>query len=63
MTILRRDRQTRSGGNLGKRRDRDWDTGCVYYAKSDGSQIKEVAFPVMTPNGCGLSPDGKALYV
>lgn len=49
--------------DLGKRRDRDWDTGCVYWAKADGSEIKEVAFPVMTPNGCGLSPDGKVLYV
>lgn len=49
--------------DLGKRRDRDWDTGCVYYAKADGSMIKEVAFPLMTPNGCGLSPDGKVLYV
>ncbi|HEX4893304.1 MAG TPA: SMP-30/gluconolactonase/LRE family protein [Hyphomicrobiaceae bacterium] len=49
--------------DLGKRRDRDMDTGCVYYAKADGSLIKEIAFPLMTPNGCGLSPDGKVLYV
>ncbi len=49
--------------DLGKRRDREMDTGCVYYAKADGSAIKEIAFPVMTPNGCGLSPDGRVLFV
>lgn len=49
--------------DLGKARERDWDRGCVYWAKADGSEIKEVAFPVITPNGCGLSPDGRVLYV
>ena len=49
--------------DLGKARERDWDRGCVYYAKADGSQIVEIAFPVITPNGCGLSPDGRTLYV
>ncbi len=49
--------------DLGKARERDWDRGCVYYAKADGSAIKEVAFPLTTPNGCGLSPDGSVLYV
>ena len=49
--------------DLGKRREREMDQGCVYYAKADGSSIVEIAFPLMTPNGCGLSPDGKALYV
>lgn len=49
--------------DLGKRREREMDQGCVYYAKADGSHIAEIAFPMMTPNGCGLSPDGKVLYV
>ncbi|MBS0241774.1 MAG: SMP-30/gluconolactonase/LRE family protein [Proteobacteria bacterium] len=49
--------------DLGKVRDREWDRGAVYYAKADGSSIKEVAYPVITPNGCALSPDGKVLYV
>ena len=48
--------------DLGKVREREWDRGCVYYAKADGSLIKEIAFPITTPNGCGLSPDGKTLY-
>jgi gluconolactonase len=47
----------------GKVRDRDRDHGCVYYAKADGSLIKEVSFPMVHPNGCALSPDGKVLYV
>ena len=47
----------------GKVRARDWDRGCVYYARADGSLIKEIAFPMTHPNGCALSPDGKVLYV
>jgi gluconolactonase len=39
------------------------DRGALYYAKPDGSVIKEVAFPMITPNGVGLSPDGKTVYV
>ena len=35
----------------------------VYYAKADGSAITEVAFPVVTPNGVGLSLDETTLYV
>src|SRR5260370_12443159 len=49
--------------DLGKRRPRDMDVGAVYYAKADGSFITEVAYPMMTPNGIGLSPDGNTLYV
>jgi gluconolactonase len=49
--------------DLGKRRVRDMDIGTVYYAKADGSFITEVAHPLMTPNGIGLSPDGNTLYV
>jgi len=49
--------------DLGKRRDRDMDRGVVYWAKPDGSEIREVIQPVMTPNGIGLSPDEKTLYV
>jgi len=48
--------------DLGKSRPRDMDRGAVYYAKADGSLIKPVAFPSITPNGCGLSPDGRTLY-
>ncbi|MFM7757038.1 MAG: SMP-30/gluconolactonase/LRE family protein [Actinomycetota bacterium] len=34
----------------------------IYYAKADGSAIQEIAFPVESPNGIGLSPDGRTLY-
>ena len=49
--------------DLGKVRARDRDQGGVYYARADGSLITEVAYPVLTPNGIGLSPDGGVLYV
>src|SRR6516225_4884345 len=49
--------------DLGKVRSREMDRGAVYYAKPDGSFITEVAFPMVTPNGVGLSPDEKTLYV
>lgn len=48
--------------DLGKVRPREMDRGALYYAKADGSMIKEIAFPLITPNGIGLSPDGKTLY-
>jgi len=49
--------------DLGKARARDRDWGGVYYALADGSRITEVVHPILTPNGIGLSPDGKTLYV
>jgi gluconolactonase len=49
--------------DLGKTRARDRDHGGVYYARVDGSHIAEIAHPVLTPNGIGLSPDGRTLYV
>ena len=36
--------------------------GGLYYARTDGSFIRRAAFPFMTPNGIGFSPDGKTLY-
>jgi gluconolactonase len=47
----------------GKLRDRDRDRTGLFYAKADGSFIKEVVFPLDAPNGVGLSPDGSKLYV
>ncbi len=49
--------------DCGKKRERDHDRTGVYYATPDGSMIKEVIFPMDAPNGIGLSPDGKRLYV
>jgi gluconolactonase len=57
----------RNGGfyftDLGKTRHRDRDQGSVYYAKADGSHIVEVVHPMLTPNGIGLSPNERTLYV
>lgn len=57
----------RQGGfyftDLGKSRPRDRDRGGVYYALPDGSRIREIAYPLHTPNGIGLSPDETTLYV
>jgi gluconolactonase len=47
----------------GKSWDRLMDRGALFYAAEDGSFIREVAFPLITPNGVGLSPDGETLYV
>ena len=49
--------------DLGKRYARHRDHGGVYYAMPDGSSVKCIAYPILSPNGCGLSPDGKVLYV
>jgi len=56
----------REGGfwfsDLGKARDRDWDRSGLYYATVDGKHIEEAAFPLITANGVGLSPDEKTVY-
>lgn len=49
--------------DFGKKHERHRDYGGIYYARMDGSEIRELAFPVVNPNGVGLSPDGKVLYV
>lgn len=56
----------RNGGmwftDHGIRHERVFDLTGVYYAKTDGSMIREVIFPCQAPNGIGLSPDGETLY-
>jgi gluconolactonase len=47
----------------GKTFERSRDMVGVFYAKADGSHIEEAVFPMENPNGIGLSPDGKRLYV
>lgn len=49
--------------DLGKRYARHRDHGGIYYALPDGSKIVCLVYPFLSPNGCGLSPDGKILYV
>lgn len=47
----------------GKSFHRERDRVGVFYAKADGSFIREVIFPLENPNGIGLSPDGRTLYI
>jgi gluconolactonase len=47
----------------GKVRSRQRDRGGLYYARADGSEIREVVYPLDAPNGVGLSPDEDVLYV
>ncbi|HEX7522276.1 MAG TPA: SMP-30/gluconolactonase/LRE family protein [Acidimicrobiia bacterium] len=47
----------------GKWRPRERTHGGLYYARADGSSIREVAYPLESPNGVGLSPDGRRVYV
>lgn len=47
----------------GKGCERQRDYGAVYYAATDGSHISRIIFPMIVPNGIGLSPDGRVLYV
>ncbi|MBL8698767.1 MAG: SMP-30/gluconolactonase/LRE family protein [Alphaproteobacteria bacterium] len=49
--------------DLGKSRARDRDHGGIYYARADGSLVKEVVHPFLSPNGIALSPDDRTLYV
>ena len=46
----------------GKTRERDRDRGGLYYARPDGKTIREVVYPLDSPNGVGLSPDGSRVY-
>jgi gluconolactonase len=47
----------------GHTHDRVRDLGGLFYAKADGSSVVEVAHPIDSPNGVGLSPDGERVYV
>lgn len=49
--------------DFGKVEERQKDRTGVYYAKTDGSLIKEMVFPIDGPNGIGLAPGDTHLYV
>lgn len=57
----------RSGGfwftDLGKSQGGVMDMGALLYAKPDGSQITRAREGMITPNGVGLSPDERTVYV
>ena len=47
----------------GKRHGRTQDITGVFYASPSGDFIREIIFPLERPNGIGLSPDERTLYV
>jgi gluconolactonase len=47
----------------GVREERTSDRTGFYWCRSDGSEAREVAFPLDAPNGIGLSPAGDRVYV
>ncbi|MBU1361340.1 MAG: SMP-30/gluconolactonase/LRE family protein [Gammaproteobacteria bacterium] len=57
----------RDGGfyfsDMGKKKARERVNGGLYYAKADGSEIRELAYPMQQPNGVALSPDQRTVYV
>jgi gluconolactonase len=48
--------------DAGKVQERQRDRTAIYYAKPDGSLIKEMIFPIDGPNGIGLAPGDTRLY-
>jgi gluconolactonase len=46
----------------GIRHGRNSDITGIYYARPDGSLVKEVVFPTEAPNGIGLAPDDSVVY-
>jgi gluconolactonase len=46
----------------GSTTDKGRSHGALYYAKADGSKISRVLRELISPNGVGLSPDGKTVY-
>jgi len=49
--------------DLGKTTSEYVHHGAFYYAKTNGSDIRRVHAPMITPNGIGLSPDDKTVHV
>jgi gluconolactonase len=47
----------------GRNDGRTLQLGGVFYAKTDGSSIKRIRGGMISPNGVGLSPDEKTVYV
>lgn len=57
----------REGGywftDLGKRYHHQRDHGGLYYVPPGGQEVRVAAYPFLAPNGVGLSPDERTVYV
>jgi gluconolactonase len=49
--------------DFGKQRPRDVDVTGIYYVSPDGKTMRQAIYPLNSPNGIALSPDGLWLYV
>ena len=49
--------------DFGKQRPRDVDVTGIYYVSPDRKTMRQAVYPLNSPNGIGLSPDGQWLYV
>jgi gluconolactonase len=47
----------------GKGRRASVDRGGLYYLPAGADAVQEIAFPLLGPNGVGLSPDNRRVYV
>lgn len=49
--------------DIGKSRENEREHGGVYYAARGATEVREVLYPLVQPNGIGLSPAEDRLYV
>ena len=49
--------------DMGRVLARTQELGGLYWAKADGSEIREVAYPIAGANGVALGPDRRTIYV
>ncbi|SDC82917.1 gluconolactonase [Sphingomonas sp. YR710] len=49
--------------DTGKGYARSRDHGGLYWGKADGSELREIAYPLLTPNGISLGVDRRTLFV
>lgn len=49
--------------DTGKSFARARDHGGLYWARHDGSELREIHYPLLSPNGIALAPDRRTLYV
>jgi gluconolactonase len=49
--------------DMGRTLARTQEMGGLYWAKADGSEVREIAYPIVGANGVALGPDRRTLYV
>ena len=49
--------------DMGRTLPRSQELGGLYWGKADGSEIRQIAYPIAAPNGVALGPDRRTLYL